>query len=134
VTITQDQLDGIVRRHTPKRWRVEYVSMRGCRGLAIMDRRLFLMAHAVDSRSWLFVFLHEVGHAKFKHPDTRGEVPSHVEEYEAERYAIAAMRHEGIPVPRDELADAKRNVRACIRRDRARGVGIDPRVEKWSRP
>jgi hypothetical protein len=56
----------------------------------------------------LFVIAHEVGHVVMKHYDSNK--PRHVEEYEADKYALAALKRHGVKVPR-KLAQ---HIRQCI--------------------
>ena len=104
------------------------------------------------TREKLYVYLHECGHFHLKHFPREWAVtslhrrlytraaslPTHVEEFEAEQFAIQTMRREGIPVPRAMLEDAKAYVRDCIRHDirksrrRKAKMKIDPRVEEWA--
>lgn len=111
-----------------------------------------MLAPRPVTREKAYVFLHECGHFLLKHfPEdwavtslhkrlyTRKEpLPSHVEEYEAEQFAIQTMRREGIPVPRSMLKDAKGYVRDCIRNDIRKAkrkkmkMKIEPRIEEWA--
>ncbi len=68
-------------------------------------------------RAALYIFLHECGHAYWEHIVTEYELPKWLEEYEAEIYAIEAMRAAGVPMPMDVLRAAKRNIAVCIRDD-----------------
>lgn len=105
------------------------------------------------TRSALYVFLHECGHYHLKHfnpcdtesPRLRlaytgnGQLSRAQEEYEAEQWAIAIMRLEGIKVPKIMLRDAKRYVRQCLNESRRgvhHAVGADEtpnHVRKWVR-
>jgi len=113
-----------------------------------------MLAPRPVTREKLYVFLHECGHFTLRHfpPSwatnpvhkklyTRPEAahqPTHVQEYEAEQFAIQTMRREGIPVPRTMLASAKKYVRECIKADlkkarrRKKLMKIEPRIEEWA--
>ena len=111
-----------------------------------------MLAPKPVTREKLYVFLHECGHFNLKHfprdwavtplhrklYTRKTALPMHVEEFEAEQYAIQTMRREGIPVPRAMLADAKAYVRDCIRHDIRKAkrkkakMKIEPRVEEWA--
>lgn len=77
----------------------------------------------------LFVFLHECGHVRLGHFEER--LPRHVEEYQAEKFAIFAMGLEGIPVAKEWVADAKYLVRRFVAEDIRRGIPICGRVARW---
>lgn len=83
-------------------------------GLACFETRTIDVVR-IETRADLFVFLHEIGHIHCGH----GREASHadlsaVHEYEAETWAIRAMRGMGFAVPRSCLAEAKAYVRGLI--------------------
>lgn len=123
---------GIVRRHKPRGWRiVEREPGKKFFAVAAVDLKTIFTVPVVDRHS-LQIYLHEVGHIRYNH--FKHGAASHIEEYEAERYAFAVMRHEGIAVPRKSLLRARSNVRNRIKEDQKRGIKIDPKVKRWSRP
>lgn len=90
------------------------------------------------TRKALYVFLHECGHFELGHvilgEGSMARKPRHVEEFEAERWARAKMRQAGIPVPRECIWDAKRNVAFRIRMARERGAArIDRAAARFAR-
>jgi hypothetical protein len=120
----------IVRRHKPRGWHLKFRPA-GTKLWAMADFGLkTIFTVPVVDRDTLQIYLHEVGHVRYRHYPVA--TPAHVEEYEAERYSFAAMRHEGVPVPRKSLYRAKSNVRRRIKEDVKRGVRIDPKVKRWS--
>jgi hypothetical protein len=78
----------------------------------------------------LFIFLHECGHVDLGHFEQ--DLPKHVEEYEAEMYAITAFRGTGLLLPAGVLQDAKDRVQAHIEADEARCIFISPTIRKWA--
>ena len=70
----------------------------------------------LENRADLFVFLHEAGHVKMGHLRKSNEVNPVLwrDEYEADQYAIAAMRACGVPIPRERLATHKGILRELI--------------------
>ncbi len=86
-----------------------------------------MLAPYPDNREALYYFLHECAHFHLKHfnadqAPTRmlrqlytgnGGLTEAVQEFEAERWAIATMRMEGLSVPRTMLKEAKTYVRGC---------------------
>jgi len=147
--LTQLQIDGLLRRHTPKGWRVIFNTYKHIWGETDNKRRIIRCPHICpgESRFELFVFFHEVGHVRYRHdwysgknPVTgenmnhhRGHAIPHIEEYEAEIYAITAFRNEGIAIPRDAMSRARWNVGECIKKDRKKNRAILPHIEKWAR-
>lgn len=127
-----EQIAGILRRHMPRGWtHIVWKNHAIYHGLIWRNRKRIYTARVIN-RNRLFHFLHEVGHLRLGHYDPRDTCPVHVEEYEAEKYAIKAMHNEGVAVPRSELARAKRNVRIRIRDDRRKKLPIDPRAMRWA--
>lgn len=61
----------------------------------------------IVSRETLYYYLHEVGHARQQIAGCFWAAEEYETEYEAEIYAIAAMRAAGIPVPRRLLDEAR---------------------------
>lgn len=85
-----------------------------CRGVADWNHKVIECIHVVD-RFALVIFLHECGHVLLGHGrDSEDDVAQL--EYEAEKFAIDAMRANGIRVPRSSLQRAAAYVDECIRR------------------
>jgi hypothetical protein len=76
----------------------------------------------------LLVLVHEVAHAKLHW----GRDPRHVEEYEAEQFAMRWARAHALRVPKKFLVGARENVCDRIDEDRKRGVWIRPSIERWA--
>ena len=127
---SQKQIDGIVRRHLPRGWQHVVASAGPYWAYADSEHRHIVTSQPVSDRWWLQMFLHEVGHVRIKHH--KDNPPRHVEEYEAEIYALEVMRHEGVPVTRAGLRRAKVNVDGRIIEDRYKDVEILPHIEKWA--
>ena len=118
--------------YTPKGWKVvmggTYNS--GASGLCDYSVRggTIYCPFVCDDYS-LYVFLHEVGHAKLHKYSKK---PTHVTEYEAEQFAMKSMRDCGFRVSRTILQGAKRYVREEIIKDRAKGHPIDRKIDRWA--
>lgn len=123
----------IMHAYLPKGWKVKMGGsyQPGASGLCAYSVRggTIYCPFVCDDYS-LYVYLHEVGHAKL-HKTTKK--PSHVVEYEAEQFAMKAMRDCGFSVRRAMLDGAKAYIREEIIKDRAKGHPIDPKIDKWSR-
>ncbi len=84
------------------------------------------------TRRQLYILAHECAHVALDHFNT-GK-PRHVEEMEAEKWAIAALRRHGIPVPRGMIALGKRYVAFKIRQAERRGAKrIDPAARAYAK-
>ena len=93
-----------------------------------------IVAPRPRSRKALYIFLHECAHAREHCSNGRGRVPRHVEELEAEQWALARMREHGIRVPRAMTKRAKNYVARKIKQAVARGAKrIDPAARRFAR-
>jgi hypothetical protein len=107
--------------------RIEYHE-RGLRGRAFIATRTIRVPRPTTRRR-LYVFAHECGHIALGH---RGSKPRHRQEYEAERYALAAMHRHGVDVPEKEVLQGKRYVAMKIVRAVRRGAKrIDAEAAAW---
>lgn len=131
--LTPQHYREIVRRHLPPGWCFIERRPPGLLGDCDYDTRRLRFGPLL-TRDDLYVALHEIGHARLHSPPRAPNASLHVEEYEAEQYAIGVMRIEGIPVPREHLRLAKENVLWHIERDRKRGWLIDAAICKWATP
>jgi hypothetical protein len=83
-------------------------------------------------RASLFIFLHECGHVHLKHLTRAVKLPTWREEYEADQYAIAAMRALKLPLPRERLREAKQVLRDDIVKGQHKHEEIDEEVLKYA--
>lgn len=132
VSKREQKIRDVVRRRRPHGWRIiERAPRNGAIGMVTQTRRCIYVPPLVDE-SALFVFLHEVGHIVNRHlhagPPLPGDAPGWQIEYEAEHWAIAAMRAEGFTVSREMLAAARENVRYRIEEALAAGK-LDTQLE-----
>jgi hypothetical protein len=105
----------------------EYTS--GLHGSAFV-RTGHIKAPEPTTRNRLYVWAHECGHVTLKHNNTK---PRHIAEYEAERWAHAALRRHGIAVPRKQTKRAKDYVARKIRQAQRRGAKhIDPAARNFA--
>lgn len=124
---TEDEVSRAVKLHLPRGWKLKwkkgrtypgekfYVKGHGyVRGIAHLDDR-FIESIEPTTYYNLAVFLHECGHAQLGHVHDEGTIDYGAEiEYEAEQYAIKAMRAMGLTVSAKYLRDAKKYVRDCV--------------------
>jgi hypothetical protein len=87
--------------NTPAGCAVEY--RKSLSGVAYVKQNKMSVPHPVTRRA-LCIYLHECAHIHLNHT---GKKPRHVEELEAEQWAIARMREAGIAVPRKSTQRAK---------------------------
>ncbi len=78
----------------------------------------------------LYIAFHEFGHVYCCHP--RMNLPIHIEEYQAETYALALFRVHMLPGVRAFLREARAYVREHIAEDIAQNVPISPKVRRWA--
>ena len=101
----------IAARHTPADVYVAY--RRRLTGCAWARSRRISVPRPVTRRA-LHVYLHEVAHVVLGHFHDK---PVYVQEYEAEQWAFAVMRAEGVPIPRASTRRAKAYVAQTIMRE-----------------
>ncbi len=112
-----DRYLAIAARHTPADLQVAYRKrLTGC----AWARGRRISAPWPATRRALHVYLHEVAHVVLEHFHDR---PMHVQEYEAEQWAFAVMRAEGVAIPRASLERAKAYVAHTIMRDMGADFG-----------
>lgn len=104
----------IVDKHRPAGYTIHMRKMRVHNGMTEFSRSITI-DNALEDRFALFVFLHECGHVHMGHMRHGPEQPRWEEEYEADQYAIRAMRKAGIAIPREALATHKDILRGLIK-------------------
>lgn len=113
------EYEDVVKAHRPAGYRLLRRKMHQNDGLATYQATINVDP-GLKGREALFVTLHEFGHVHNRHlrnvPGFR-PLPAWQYEYEADQYAINAMREHGIPIPRDRLAWHKEIVRDLIAQD-----------------
>lgn len=124
----------IIARHLPASYSLKERKLRSNRGFA-MFRRDIVCEPIVDNAT-LFVFLHECGHVHFQHlhddHQVKNGLPDWRVEYEADQYAIKAMRAHGLPIPRGRIREAKDVLGDCIVKALDRGEHVDDEVLKYA--
>lgn len=107
----------IIARHRPRGYKIVMRAMTQHNGLAQFQRHITVDS-SLSEREALFTFLHECGHVHHRHLTKHGasfRSERYLDEYEADQYAIKAMRAEGIPIPKESLSDAKEVMREDIK-------------------
>ena len=118
----------VAESYLPDGWTVVY--RRNLTGRCYYHKKEIATPRPVTRRA-LHIFLHECAHAVLHRP--RSSKLRHREEYEAERWAFARMRENGIAVPRKALQRAKQYVAWKIRQAERRGAKrIDPETRRWA--
>ncbi len=111
-----DPYRNIIKSHLPKGYRLKEINLHGnTAGYATSNREI--ICEPITDRERLFVFLHECGHVHNSHLRKNIDIPAWQEEYEADQYAIVAMRSAKIPIPKVILAHHKSLVRMAINLD-----------------
>ena len=111
ISSLEARIRDIVRQHKPKGWLViERPVRHGNDGLALATSRTIYVPYLRDLHA-LYVFLHECGHVHMKHvradDDKTKDMPLWQQEWEAEQYAIRAMRAAGFRVPNYMMKSAR---------------------------
>lgn len=105
-----ERIREVVKVFKPRGWRlIEQPSNGKFDGHADGETRTIRCLPLTDTYA-LFVFLHEVGHVRCGHLRLGHQKASWLEEYEAEMWAINAMRAAGFPVTKEMLHNARDNV------------------------
>ncbi len=106
----------IIKTHLPKGYRLKEITLRGnTAGYATSNREI--ICEPITDRERLFVFLHECGHVHNRHLRKNIDIPAWQEEYEADQYAMIAMRAEGVQIPMVILDHHKNLVRLALNID-----------------
>lgn len=119
----ESRIRAVVRRRTPKGWRVSECVHPYDHGSAGKGGNVIRCLPVVDRDSLAF-FLHEVGHVVCGHCDDPS-VPGWLAEYEADTWAFAALRAEGIAVSERYRGLARHNVRCYIEKERGKDPDAD---------
>lgn len=130
----------IARKHLPKGVRViyardgadrDYFAHRGMKCPKTGRRRKTIRAPWPDTVRGLYIWFHELAH--LEHPNAwKDDKPEHVVEYEAEIRALAKMKQEAVPMPRDLLQEVKAYVRGWCKREAAAGITIRKDIARWA--
>ena len=140
----EQRIRDVARRRTPRGWSViERKPRNDTIGMVKLRSRVIYVPPLVDEDA-LFVLLHEIAHIENRHlVDNARDYdapPCWQMEFEAETWAIAAMRAEGFIVRHDMVAAARLNVRhrlqeaaatAQLERDLEK---VDPAAIKFAFP
>lgn len=130
--ITPGRARHIMNAYRPKGWKIimgeRGSEQRGAGGLCDFSNRTIYVPLVCDDYS-LCVYLHEVAHQKLHR---FAKTPTHVQEYEAEQWAMLSLRAWGFKVTREILRAAKDNVRDCITVDRILELPITGKIERWA--
>jgi hypothetical protein len=122
----------IVKKHMPGGYELKLRALSANDGLAEFKRSITLNSH-LEERAMLFVFLHECAHVHMRHlGKMEKRKPLWLQEFEADQYAIKAMRAEGIPLPRAQLANHKSVMQEYIVTGHANGDTVDDEVLRYA--
>lgn len=129
----ESRIRAVVRHRTPKGWKLRekaYLEAHG-KGYAY---EAIIECPPIKDRNSLGIFLHEVAHVELNHHAQ--DLPEWREEYEADQWAIKAMRAEGIAVPIEFSADSRHSVRCHCEKALAKDPDceIDEEVLRFAFP
>lgn len=131
MTLSQERIDEIVKRHRPRGWRVAQSRHRWkWDSAACCNKKRILYVPTLKCDESLFLYLHEVGHIVRKH--FARKLPHHVEEFEAELYAVHIFRAENIPVTKFIRQLIRARLCSWITSDAKKGVPIQRHIARWA--
>lgn len=103
----------ICKQHRPKCYRVVERELKGEHDGFVNFPKRTIVVYPVTDNYDLFVYLHECGHVHSGHG--QGEsTPAWRDEYEADQYAIKAMRAGGFAINRKQVTEFRRQVAEAI--------------------
>lgn len=114
------RLREVAAQHAPEGWILKPTGIHPCDGdgyktIASCCSATKTIEHPpITDRATLYMFLHECGHANCGHGEDTDSSWAAIEEFEAEMYAIKALRTANIPIPRHIVARARDYVRKII--------------------
>jgi hypothetical protein len=129
----ESRIRAVVRRRTPKGWKVIEKPHADYHGRATSDR--VIVCPRLDERDALLIFLHEAGHVVLGHLDDP-TVPDWKAEYEADQWAMKAMRAEGVAVPERARGVQRHMVRCYVEKaqDKDPDLEIDDEILRYCYP
>ena len=122
----------ILRRYRPRGWRVcqsRYRRDHGGNGVADSNLQVLRVPILADADD-LHTFLHECGHVHRGH--FLVDNPHHLEEHEAEMYALHVLWAEGIETPRLLIRTSRCIIADAIAKDVLKDIPIDWRAQAWA--
>lgn len=129
--MSQERIDEIVKRHRPRGWRVAQSRHRYIWDSAecCKKKRIIRVPTLKDDES-IFLFLHEIGHIVRGHFERK--LPHHIEEFEAELFAVHIFRAENLPVTKYIRECIRERLRFWIEVDTKKGVPIKRHIARWA--
>lgn len=121
----------VIDRHKPKGYTLKIRALTANDGMT-QFRRDITIDSALEERAALFVFLHECGHVYYGHMSKTYQGDTVHAEYQADQYAIAAMKAEGVPIPRKQLENHKAVMRKYIEEAHGKGHSVDEEVLRYA--
>jgi hypothetical protein len=129
--LAQERIDDLVKRHRPRGWRVAQSKHRWkWDSAACCNVKRILYVPTLKCDESLFLYFHEVGHVIKKHFDRKPA--HHIEEFEAELYAVHIFRSEGIPVTKYIRDGIRERLCSWIVSDAKKGIPIQRHIARWA--
>lgn len=127
--ISHGLVDKMLRTYTPPGWTVIERQTAHTSGVA-SRKKVIITPRIIDAYN-LAVFLHEAAHGWF-HFDQ--DLPEHMEEYEAEKWALKIFKRHGLVADRELRRNMRFNVARAVKRDEKRTpkIKINPKVRRWA--
>lgn len=129
-----ERYQDVIALHHPKGYRLKERKLRATHGFATFRRDI--VCEPIRDNAALFVYLHECGHVHARHlhdvVQPKNGFPDWRAEYEADQYAIVAMRAHKLSIPRARSKEAKEVLREYIVRGLEKGEHIDDEVLRYA--
>lgn len=135
LTLTPAKIKDLKWRYLPKGWRMRHPQKYeiGLGGLSSATSRYIycpkLHDDGPDTGQRFHVFFHECGHVHLGHFEA--DLPRHIEEFEADRYALMIAGAEGFRLTYDLVRYIQKNVGGAVKEDRDAGRPISKVIETW---
>jgi hypothetical protein len=120
----------IVKQHRPAGYKLNERTMHANYGLTTFVR--LISCEPIMDRAALLIFLHECGHVHLGHLRKYKGLPVWKQEYEADQYAIKAMKAAGYPLPRERLREMKEVMRDYILEAQHKHEEVDEEVLRYA--
>lgn len=141
VQVTPALINAVIHATIPQGWHTFYSKDRG--GYCLRRRKCIVMPRMKHGYRSLWVYLHELGHARrmiegrFQntqpHLRMNGRNSNSFEEFCAEEFAMDMLVNFGFPITPTELANAKSNVRQHVKHETRLGLPVYEGVRKFAR-
>lgn len=133
--VSEQTIRQLAQRHRPRGWRLFETKHRTKTqsGFVVFEPvwKRKIEVPRLTTLYALFVAFHEFGHVHCRHHEN-GVQPAHVDEFQAEMFAVGLFRTYLLPISRTIWANIHTNLLAVIAQDEANSVEIWPEIRRWT--